>query len=745
MKKVLTLTIVTLAAMAVSSYAAAQVDANQINEQLLINKNALLTGTDQQIRIKAASIMLSDADPAARTILVDVLCDADNPASQKALCQALINANGQDRLDGKDVFVEPLLTFLKNQQNENAIRLAADTLLIFDYARLEPSLLAIIADTSLPSRARLNAVFAFRRQPDIRAIVRLIELLDNPDPQVVKSAGQSLDSLAIPAVGADERTRQMIIEEIQRIGREEFLRYWQIRQGYEKRLNELSRLQQSWQKRCLEALDELYIEAGPDEGRKVELLTKSLSRDHAAERLWGLSRLSQWWVGTEPKTRVVSDLGPVLVKMVSDSDPAVRLADARLVGLMPQLDSAKALITQHKVETDDRAKIAQFMALGQACAYAFSPQSAIKLDPALRIETLDLAVLYLNVDDPVKVQKGAEVIRDLLANDGLIPEQLDLYLSAIAKRYNRQNNTVILRAELLNVIAVLCGQNIYRGQTTEKYKPLLEMALNDKNDPLREAAVNGLANIDKSEALRSLRDRFAKDTNPNIRKKLISLAEEVGTTEDIEWLSENINTNSEGALVWKALLRIFDSAETAKLVVWFEKLKAGDLGPTRQIALLKIIERKAQAQNDSATLIDTWQQLAELYIQDKQYPKAAQNLASLLARTADTEKKKQFKAKLLLVHLESGRIDQALNLIEQQLLEQDIPPDGPFGKEIAGYFAETEDSNDLLTKLNHIPLAQDQQRPQWQKLLESLKIPSAPVAEIPVPQPEEPNLTVSEG
>ena len=51
---------------------------NTANEQLEINKNALLSGTDEQIRLKAATIMLESDDTAARAVILQILRTNEN-------------------------------------------------------------------------------------------------------------------------------------------------------------------------------------------------------------------------------------------------------------------------------------------------------------------------------------------------------------------------------------------------------------------------------------------------------------------------------------------------------------------------------------------------------------------------------------------------------------------------------------------------------------------------------------------
>ena len=60
-----------------------------LDEQLEINKNALLPGSDEQIRLKAASLLLDSEEPAARRIILEVLASSENQQARIAICQSI--------------------------------------------------------------------------------------------------------------------------------------------------------------------------------------------------------------------------------------------------------------------------------------------------------------------------------------------------------------------------------------------------------------------------------------------------------------------------------------------------------------------------------------------------------------------------------------------------------------------------------------------------------------------------------
>jgi HEAT repeat protein len=696
---------------------------NAADQQLEINKNALLSGTDDQIRLKAATIMLESDDPAARAFILQVLRSNENQQARLAVCQAVAASRGKRTIPNNEEFIGPLMSFLIEQRDPASVRLGTEALLIFKYDQVEQPLFANIADKTLPIEARLNAVQALCLQPDIRAIVRLIELLDDSDQQIVSAAGEALKSLAIPAVGTDKTTRRQMIDEIQRIGKEEFLHYWRMRQGYEKQIEQLKSERDAWMQKYITALDQLYANLGMDGSARIEFLSQYLLGARPEERLWAVSKVSLWLHGTEPKSNVRTTLGPSLIKLISDENKQVRLNTARVLALMPELDSSQTLLAQLKVETDDEVRSELFAALGQVCRYAFSPQSPVKLDPSIRKQTLDIAVQYLLSDMPAKAQRGAEVIRNLLENDGLSEQQLSVYLEALVTRYTRDDVSDVLRGELLNSMAMLCGQSVYSAQAAKMYRQYFVTALTDEDDLIREAAVNGLININKAQAYERLRVEFINDKSVNIRRRLVALADEMGTADDLEWLSEKINSGAEETGAWKAMLRIFEDSDCKLLAKWIEPLETRNIAPVRMIAFLEIVERKAQAENNTDLLNTVRQKLAALYAQTQQRDKAKQYYGDLIkSDNQSVFQADQMRAELLRLYLDDGQIKLAASLITNRLLEDDVDDASPIGQVLISFVQTSpQQAPQLLDVLQNLRLDGAGPKPLWKKLLQRLK------------------------
>lgn len=736
MKSKLSISILIAAVFLLGSLCASAQDVagDKTDEQLQINKDALLKGSSDQIRISAAGLLLESDPPEARTILLEALADSNNPNAQAAVCRAFSDDRDKQIINKQD-FIEPLLDYLSNARDRQ-VQLAAEALLAFDYEQIQQPLMRIINNRSLPEQARLNGVYALRLQRDIRAIIQLIELLEDSNPNVVNAASEALNLLGIPTAGLDMATRRQMIEEIQRIGKDEFLRYWEMRQGYEKQLAALKEKRDWWKKRYLAGLDEFYTAVATDEAGKAKFLLVRLNSAEPEVRLWALTKVRQWWIGTETKSKLLPELGPALIALISDENRDVRLNAAQLVSLMGELDSAKTLLEQIKQEKDDAVRTEQFVALSQACRYAFSSKSTIKLDPDVRRETLQLALQYLNSQQPDKAQKGAEVMRSLLEHDGLTDQQVNDYLTALAKRYEQDGQSANLAGELLNSMAMLCGQSVYKAQAAELYEKYFVQALGSETDLVREAAVNGLINIDKSAALKRLRQEFANDPHTNIRKRLITLAEQVGTVDDLSWLLERTSSNSEGAAVWKAMLEIFADSSVSTLTKWLPKLEQKGISDARMIAFLEMAERKAEAGQKPAVLLNIRAKLAGLYAATGQFDQAAEHLGNVLKEEKDPDRREQLTAKLVGFYLAAGKIKAAALLVNNRLLETDIDPNSPLAVVIGDYLKNPTaavDPRRLVDELAIIDVATVGPRPLWKQLLTDWLELFAGIAEPPAP------------
>ena len=689
----------------------------ELDEQLKINKSALLEGKSEPIRVAAATVMLFSENPLARGILLDALKQTQNRTARVAVCKALSQTAAQEPVENKEDFIRPLLDMLATDDAAIA-KLAAEATLIFKYEQISKQLEKIVTGASLP--ARLNAIYALKLHPDVRAAVKLIELIDDPESKVAAASEKALYSLGIP-VGRDAEERKQIIEELERKGPEVFLRDQLIRQETEMR--KLETELNLWRGRYLSALGKRY-DTISDDTAKGKFLAEHLGSSEAIVRLWALEKVAQRQRGTNP--RLPAELGPILVNLISDQNRDVRLKTARLLSLMVELDSSQRLLAQLKSEQDEEVKMELFVALGGACSYAFSPNSPIKVPQETRKETLEWAVKYLFEQEPKKSQKGAEVMKKLLEQDGLTSADVDRYLGLLVERYNRQNSKAdgALRGELLSAMAGLCAPgSTCKAKAAKLFKPLFEEALSDETDSVREAAVDGLIYIDKASALKRLRkDIYINDPSEILRKKLIELAGSDGGKEDLTWLAKKIGSNSESQPAWQAMLKIFGGCDSGVLNEWIEKFDSqsskNNLSNGQKIAFLEIAERKAGGENKPKMLKNVREKLAELYTKIGQFERAADYLGRLHEAAQASKEKEAILSRLLDVYLRWPKLELMAKLVENCLLEKDLGPNSVVVRSIDNYLNNPPsgaDPNAVVKALTEITVPQT--RAKWQERL----------------------------
>ncbi|MFA5252846.1 MAG: hypothetical protein WC454_09730 [Phycisphaerae bacterium] len=253
-----------------------------LSRQLKINRDALLRGANEQIRIDAATVMLFSEDPQAREILLSALEQEENIAARASVCKALSQARGMtESIKVEDDFVGPLMDILAAKDFGEA-KLAAEATLLFKYERISGPLEKMASDGTLPVKARLNAIYALKLQPDMRAIFKIIRLLDDPEKQVATEAEDTLHSLGIP-VGEDAKTREQIIDELKRKGINDFLRDWLVRQ--ESQMRKMETEADLWQGMYLSSLDKIY-EGVSDNSGKGRFLAECLSNSKDIVKLW---------------------------------------------------------------------------------------------------------------------------------------------------------------------------------------------------------------------------------------------------------------------------------------------------------------------------------------------------------------------------------------------------------------------------------------------------------------------------
>jgi HEAT repeat protein len=681
------------------------------DEQLELNKNSLLTDPNEQIRVKAATVMLDSENPVARKILYDTLKDAKNSAARIAVCKAFIKARlSKKEIKSKDDFIQPLLGVFSTENPEES-RFAAEAMLIFGYDTIGESLESITTDASKPVKMRVNAINALRLRPDMGATISLIRLVDDIDKQVSAEAEKALQSLGIP-VGENYWIREQNIRDLQDKGIDEFVRAWLIRQ--ETQMGKLRDEVKALQVQYLSALDRIY-DGISDDAARGNFLKEHLGNSEARVKLWALDKVYKWQFASG-RPKLPAALEPILLSLISDPDKDVRLKTAGLA-VLRRMNSVQPLLAQLESEPDDQVKIELLDALGGACSSALLV-TPVKITPEVREQALKLAVEYLDKEDAVKARKGAEVLRKLLKPNGLKQDELEGYLDSLVKRYNQQKEKPdgALRGELLSAMADLCTQgSAAKSLATTLFEPLFVEALKDDTDFVRETAVDGLIYIDKAGALKRLR-KYVNDRSEILRKKLINVASDVGVKEDLEWLVEKIGSNSESGPAWQAMLKIFDGSDLSTLKEWMEKLTSHEKLPADQkIAFLKKVEAKAASE---AKMLETVRKkLAELYNKTGQYEREAEYLNMLYKATPTAREKEVILPKLMDACLRGSKVELVAELVGECLVKEDLSSGNVVLESINDYLSKPSgaDPNVVVKALGGVKFSQA--RPKWQEWL----------------------------
>ncbi|MDI6449198.1 HEAT repeat domain-containing protein [Anaerobaca lacustris] len=701
----------------------------EIDKQVKINRSILLEGRDERTRVDAATLLLFSDSREARRELLHILRDPNNPAARVAVCKAMIAAHdNRQQIAGREEFVEPLMALLGTENELSQAELAAQTLLIFPYENVERRLEALISDANGPEMARRNAVRALKYQPDERAVFKLMSLLESPLVGVAEESRRALGVLGV-VVPDDPNELRALNEALHRRGPEAFLnnpgimRNWLI--SRENRIRELTTSLASWEQRYMVALGRLF-DVQADEKARSDFLAQQLNSPEPGVKLWALGKLEELRRGTG-KARLSEQVENVLLSLISHRDKRVRLRTASLLSLMWELNSTTQLLDRLQVEEEPEVRHGLFVALGNVCYYASLPTAGVKVPDEVRRRTLDLAVRFLNMPDPEKTRSGGEVIWRLLEQDGLAPDEIDKYLGALATRYGQVDPAVNhgLRAELLGAMARLCAERSKcRVQAAKLYHPVFEKALGDELEAVRQAALDGLVNIDKAVAMRRARAALADESSAAIRAKLADLAGEVGGQEDLGWLAKGLTANDESEPVWQAVLKILRRSTADVVAAWVERMEAdpAQWSVERRTSLLALLEQKAQGENKPEKLREARTKLFCLYASSGDTARALEYANALWETAKDGPERSALTAGLLDRCLEAANpaADLVGGLVEKLLSVQDLAADGPVAKSLSAYLSKpsaTADPNAVLTRLRQIKVEQPETRKAWRKQL----------------------------
>lgn len=722
-------------------------DNNSVSGQLKINRWTLFNSTDEQIRVETAVELLKSPSSEARQILLEAISAKDNIAAQTSVSKAIIQFRSSSQLiPDKEDFIVPLMDILKVQNMEVA-NLAAQASLIFTYRQVKDHLDGIIGNSVLSPAARKNAVYALQIRPDKEALSRLIELLDSKDESIASSAGDALQEW-LP-VGRDRQLQREILKELESKSRTDILRERLLTQ--EQKVRQLSDEVAKWQKRYIASLDSIY-QATADENARAKFIADSLSSDHSSTRLWAIEKINMW--RKSGKVLPLDVMQKPLVVLVSAPDPAVRLATAKLLGMLTNVNSAEVLLAQLKVEAESDVKTEILVALGHVCNFGLSPGAEVKINPEIRIETLRFVSEFLKDSNPVT---AAEVIRNLLLQNGLETSRVKPYFELIAGIFRKTDDGQI-KARLLEEMARLCGSDsFYRSLAGEVFEGIFREVIDDRNNQISTPAVIGLIRIDQSGAFEFFKQKgFTSHPSAKIRGELISIAGQIGTQDDLEWLGSitaTAESEEERRPAAEAMMNIFQHCKADVMLAWAQKFsrqskaKNDDFILAKTRTLFETAEKKAEAEQDMQLLFSVRYSMAEHCADAGLYGLAAKYYGLLLQSGSDPNQTSQLTARLLDVNLRSGQTESVKQLVANVLLSEDLLPDVEISKALSNYFTtnqNSEQAGQIFLALVSIKVPVDSPRPFWSKQLEDWKslVKISPKASAEPNMPAEPNVPV---
>jgi hypothetical protein len=688
------------------------------SRQLRIYSDTLLQGASDAIRLDAAMGLLIRKDSAAREVLLGCLSSKDNPMAQTAVCRGLIKGRTLGAAVGSlEVFLLPLIEMLKSPDVSQS-RLAAEALLVFQFDQISKPLSDLAESAATEKLVRLNAIYAFQLRPEPEALKYLIELLDDPDIEIVRGAEQALqESFGVP-MGTGRDVWAKILKDLEKKDPTEIRRERLLRQ--ETRLREIQADRDRWQKLYIGVVDKEF--EALDAASKTSYLQERLGADLTAIRLWALDKLQRY------SAESAVGLRDKLLGLLSDDNRQVRLATAKTLSAMSALNPAEKLLSRYEEETDPQVAMAVFEALGEACFFAFSPGSKISLPVEIKTKTLQIANTYTAKEDPEMAKKGAEVLRKLLELNGLTTAESQHFLQAILDRYilDTQRKGPI-RGELLTTMARLCGQGGQKSQAAKLYAGIFKEALSTKDDNnlVRQAAAVGMVNVDKTAAMQLFRElKLAEDSSPAVRQIMIDLSSQTGTADDLEWLFAQLKSNGQGEPAWQAIQAVLQRQEANVIVKWADRVEQNSSLSGQLLDLLELAEQKAAAQKDELLVCQLQVRILKLYWGKGQYDQIIVYRDKLMQKNVEKEyvqdALRQTDNHAIEAYLQLRQFDKAAETIADLLKRNITGPNSEIIEMVSAYFVSEkivlDDKKSLLNALAEIPISLEQN--WWQERLE---------------------------
>jgi hypothetical protein len=220
--------------------------------------------------------------------------------------------------------------------------------------------------------------------------------------------------------------------------------------------------------------------------------------------------------------------------------------------------------------------------------------------------------------------------------------------------------------------------------------------------------------------LKLLAKNFVNDRSAIIRNSVMQLAAEVGGKDDLQWLWDKIGTNSESKEAWQAMLKIFNGCDVDTIENWLGRFNSQGSGQKltdeQWMSFLELAERKAVAENRTATARAVREKLAPLYITAAEFAQAAECLGKLRETAQTAGQKEAILGQLMEVYLRWPKVEAASRLVGNCLLGGDLGENSAVVRSIEHFWdnpAGGADPNEVLESLRKVK--PDERRPMWEQ------------------------------
>ncbi len=691
----------------------------QLTDQLVINRAMLLSGTDQGIRVVAAKQLLLDMSEPAKGSVIEILAMADNENAISAICIAIDQSSGWDvPMALPDVYIKPLIGVL-GHPNVEVAKHAAVALSSYPYEAVKLEIENVLYSGEISQQTRLNAIYAIGlRLSEKDAIGAMISLLDDKDTAIADQACKTLQGW-VP-IGANKALWNYVRTELKQKSPDEIVR--DRLSSQETKVQQLQQQNKVITDELVSIYEQLYA-VRIDLPARSALLIDALKKPIVEVRLWAVRKIVLWRNAND----LPNELAAAAVEVISDPDQTVRLETAKLMVYMAGVNPADKLMAQLQIEEIEQVQSSLLEALAESCYYSLLPASSLKLDPKVRIFTLTKAGEFLNAKTPEHAILGAEVTRKLLEKNGLEDEVVEGYVGAVLKRYkSASDNNPPLAARILGVLSRFCLPDFhYRAIGKKLLEQEFVAALISPTVETRKAAAAGLINIDKANALKTLREKqLYNDPDPTVVAIIIALAKEVGNGGDYIWLVEKNKQNVEG--VWGAIVSILQREDVATVEKAINSIDTFNIDDARKIEILEIGRKKAGIKYKSSIL------LAQFYLSRSKNTEAAELYASLLLDPAGKSSVVQDASNAINALVSGVKTESVVLLVTELLAAGDIKPEDPIGSKLIEA-AAAEGGEALKAEL--LKIVPPEPRAGWQQIVAVWK-PAAPV--VPAPEAAKP-------